>query len=62
MKLKMVFLATALALGTHAQAELFGKSEAVKNLELGQADLKQGQSDIRQEQRALNDEVRMIRE
>ena len=62
MKLKLALVAAALALSTQAQAQLFGKSEAVKNLELGQADLKQGQSDIRQEQRALNNEVRMIRE
>ena len=55
MKLKMVFLATALALGTQAQAQLFGKSEDIKNLE-------KGQSDLRQEQRALNNEVQMVRE
>jgi hypothetical protein len=62
MKHKLVFLATVLAVSASANAQLFGKSEAVKNLELGQAELRQGQADLRQEQRALNTEIVKVRE
>ena len=33
MKLKLALVATVLALSSQAQAQLFGKSEAVKNLD-----------------------------
>lgn len=55
MKRKLIFLAVAMAVSASANAQLFGKSEAVKNLEKEQAELKQ-------EQRALNNEVVKVRE
>lgn len=55
MKQKLIFLAAAMALSVTAQAQIFGKSDAVKNLEQGQADLKR-------EQQALNNEIVKVRE
>lgn len=62
MKLNLVFLAITAVLSGTGHAQLLGKSEAVKSLESGHAELKQGQADLRREQTALNAEVRMVRE
>lgn len=55
MKQNLVIMAVAALLSTSASAQLFGRSEAVKNLEAAQ-------NELRRDQTVLNSEVRTMRE